>query len=78
MKYVCPKCRIVLFESMPLDKKREHWAISSEYPDLRFEYQEKGAFLACRNERCSERLPVFFTINKDVPAFQVNGLISKP
>lgn len=78
MKYACPKCGTVLFESVPLNKKREHWAVSSEYPSLHFEHQQKGTFLACRNEHCSERFSVFFTTNKGVPAFQVNGLVPKP
>ena len=75
MKYACPKCRTVLFESVPLNKKGEHWALSSEYPSLDFEHQEKGTFVACRNEHCSERFLVSFTTNKGIPAFQVNGLV---
>lgn len=72
MKYACPKCRTVLFITGPLDKEGKHRGIDRE---IRFEYQEKGTFVACANKRCPEKFPVTFSEKNGLPVFQVLGLV---
>ena len=75
MKYICPKCGTLQFNSGPLDDKGKVMGVDR---DIHFVHREKGPFYECTNKNCSEKFPVFHTSRKGLTSFHIKGLIKEP
>ena len=72
MKYFCPKCKNIVFETGTQDEKGQHWGIDRE---IQFRLTDKGTVLTCSDKDCPETFRVLFGEEDEIPWFSVLGLL---